>query len=559
MKLGGSGSRQGGKAKWVIVAIVLLGGGFFGYHQFTGVMLTRGDKALAAGDYQAAKAAYGRVAGLPFSGGRGKDGLGVIALLEHRVEEAKTHFKALTHRKPGGRGASPEVVLDTFIGQGRYESGLIYKDFLLSWRGDSSLSELHLPLAALSLGARDLDAARDHLGKVSESKRDSERFARVKDRVEQAARDGYLPLVRDRRGDVLLVHDLEKQTRTFQHPELFVGWGADGAALLDAIEEHDRHNVVETTIDLNLQRAAFQAMQGYQGTMVLMEPAGGEVLAAYGTEGYNPFTRDFEPGSVIKVVTYGAFLNENGDPSAYAPKDYPSFEVIGGKTLYDWTPQGRLQSIEEGMAVSCNLMFANMGIDVGWPKLSEAFQTFFDGKPRGVTATPGTFGKLAKIPNGVYEVGRSAIGLDFIAATSYGLAAIPATIGAGGLMSEPKLIQGFANVEGVRYREVESPEPQRVYSQVNAAKLLDSLRASVAFERGTARRAEVDFVETAMKTGTAGDRPFDSIMIGLFPADDPRLAFAFFLHKGGKCEINGARVAKRLLEQIRALAPSYLE
>ena len=84
------------------------------------------------------------------------------------------------------------------------------------------------------------------------------------------------------------------------------------------------------------------------------------------------------------------------------------------------------------------------------------------------------------------------------------------------------------------------------------------MAASLTDKRGTARRSKVDFVESAMKTGTSGDRPFNSVMIGLFPAENPKVAFSLFLHNGGKCEYNGAVVARRLQESVRELAPEYL-
>ena len=46
----------------------------------------------------------------------------------------------------------------------------------------------------------------------------------------------------------------------------------------------------------NSASTAHQAMRGYKGTMVLIDPDSGEILAAYGTPGYHPFTRLFQPG-----------------------------------------------------------------------------------------------------------------------------------------------------------------------------------------------------------------------------------------------------------------------
>ena len=310
---------------------------------------------------------------------------------------------------------------------------------------------------------------------------------------------------------------------------------------------------------MNLQKAAQGAMDGYQGTLVMTNPSNGQILAAYGTEGHNPLSASFEPGSVIKVLTYGTWLAEDGDKAKYAPKTWPGNLTIGGKIFYDWTTQGRLETIDQGMAVSCNLMFAQMGNDLGWSRLQSSFVRYFDNKELEGLLLPASHGHLVREPENAWELGRAAIGLDFWATSCLGLVQIPAAVANGGKLVDHQMILRYANVEGRTYRELDAPEVREMMSADQADELLNSMVASIDFSRGTARRAEVPFVKAAMKTGTAGERPFNSIMIGLFPREAPKVAFALYLDKGGKCEINGARVAKRLQEQIKALAPEYLE
>ena len=139
-----------------------------------------------------------------------------------------------------------------------------------------------------------------------------------------------------------------------------------------------------------------------------------------------------------------------------------------------------------------------------------------------------------------------------------GLAILPACTASDGVAPSPRLFTHFSNIEGKVIREVRGESLGRLYSSETAGKLDRAMRASLTDERGTARRARVEFVDAAMKTGTSGSRPFNSVMIGAFPADNPEIAFALYLHNGGKCEYHGARVAKRLQEAVRELAPEYL-
>ena len=57
-------------------------------------------------------------------------------------------------------------------------------------------------------------------------------------------------------------------------------------------------------------------------------------------------------------------------------------------------------------------------------------------------------------------------------------------------------------------------------------------------------------VNLAIKTGTTGDRNqgLDALVIGFFPSEKPRYAFAFRLEGAGKAEIKGAFFLRDLLK-----------
>ena len=71
-------------------------------------------------------------------------------------------------------------------------------------------------------------------------------------------------------------------------------------------------------------------------------------------------------------------------------------------------------------------------------------------------------------------------------------------------------------------------------------------------ENGTARRARMEAVRIAAKTGTAGSSQngLDAIVIGFFPVEKPDYAFALRLEGGGKAEFNGAYVLRDFLKLL---------
>jgi len=545
-------------ARLLVLALILLLAAYLGYRKYISMNLAVANTAVQTHDLEKADTYFSRVAGLPFSSGKGEDGLGVVDLLRNNPEGAKAHFAKVLAHKPGRMGCDPQIMFQAFFGQGRYADAATYRDFLSNWKSSDDLKPYALDFAAIALAGYDLDSARTHLDAAPPEQKQESRFSKLNQVVKDYESEGFAPVLLDRNGSPYLIYDLKNARYEFKSPKLFQGWSNENGPILKGLTETRKMSRIHSSIDVNLQKAAHQAMSGYNGTMILADPSTGDILAAYGTEGYSPFTVAFEPGSVMKVLTYGVFLNEEGDTTAYAPKNYPGNMEIGGKIFYDWTTQGQLNSINEGMAVSCNLMFAQMGNDLGWSNLNRGIQRLFDGKSLPGYLGDAQYGKLVKDPENAWELGRASIGLDYWETTVLGLVQIPLAIANKGKLAPPRLLLQYTDVEGRVFDDQTSVETRDLFSQAVSDELLQSMEASVYFEKGTARRAMTPFVKTAMKTGTAGDRPFDSVMIGLFPMEAPKVAFAFFLHKGGKCEINGGRVAKGLQEQIKALAPEYL-
>ncbi len=543
----------------VFLFLVLLVG-FFAYRKVLSLGLGRANAAMAEDRLDAAEKGFRRVGKLSLGKTATEDALGAIALLRGDLEAAKRHFRSVLDRKPSGFGGDPSIVLTKLTEAGRYDRGALYAELLKGWKTPEQLAPYSLGLAAVALGNRDLAAARQYLDAANPASRERERFQVLSRLLEEYEAMGFSPVVLDRNGAPILSFRFASGNYELNNPKLFAGWPAidEPASPFGQLDEVNLLNRIHTSLDLNLQKAAHESMKDYQGTMILLDPSSGDILAAYGTPDHPPFRAAFEPGSVIKVLTYAFFLETGGDAGAYAPKKYPGNTLIGGKLFYDWKTHGQLDSVEQGMSVSCNLMFAQMGIDLGWPKMNQGFRQWFDGAS-AADLGEAFFGRLVREPENAWDLGRAAIGLDFLETTSLGIAMIPSMIANGGRLFEPRLFQGFSNIEGVQYRTLAPQDAGRLVSENTAALLLASLETPMLAPEGTARRAKVDFVHAAMKTGTAGDRPFDSVMIGLFPVEKPKLVFGFYLDKGGKCEYNGAKVARLLQEQIQALAPQYLE
>jgi len=558
------GDRRRPAVRWLILIVLVGLIAWYGHRSYLGHCLRKANDFLAGDNLQNSQDFFQKAATFPLSGGVGLDGLGGLALIRGDREEAEAFFEQALRRRPSREGARVELFLRHFLREGLYEEGGIYRDYLLALRPLEKYQAHILDFAALSLGNRQLAEARRMLTNAPAAMRGESRYGQLLAQADQWERVPQIPVVLDRAKLPIVHYDLEKQDYQYSTPVLFSGWPDPGvrasSSFLTTLDRRDRFNLIVTTLDLNVQRSVHQAMRGFEGTFVVVDPNTGALLAAYGSKGMDPFAWTFEPGSVVKLLTYGVLLQNQLPLVPYAPQTYPGSRLIAGKTFYDWTQHGLIADVDEGMAVSCNLMFAQMGIDLGLPRLQGTFEKVFTGRNLPAFFSPTTQGRLRGQPSSAWEVGRFAIGLDYFEASALGIAQIAALVAAGGSLPEPHLLEHIETHEGHAYRRYQATlPPLKVFSgQVNQG-LKSSMEAAVVHQRGTARRVDAPYVRLALKTGTAGDPPYDAIMVGFLPAQRPSLAFGFCLRRGGKSELNGAAVTHSFLEHIRVLAPAYLE
>ncbi len=143
-----------------------------------------------------------------------------------------------------------------------------------------------------------------------------------------------------------------------------------------------------TTLDSELQKAAYDAMGIYQGAVIAMKPSTGRILAMVSKPDFDPneiadiweeVTEDTEgsvllnratqglypPGSTFKIVTALEYIRENPDTW----ENY-SYQCTGSYTYGDSTircfhgSQHGQVDFARSFAKSCNASFANMGMSL---------------------------------------------------------------------------------------------------------------------------------------------------------------------------------------------------
>ncbi|PLX81649.1 MAG: penicillin-binding protein [Desulfuromonas sp.] len=307
------------------------------------------------------------------------------------------------------------------------------------------------------------------------------------------------------------------------------------------------------TLDKNLQyiaekelAAGVRKANAKAGTVVVLEPRTGKVLAMASQPDFNPnaFNKyrprqwrnralidTFEPGSTMKIFLLAAALNEG----AVRPEELIDCEKgefrVGGKVIHDHHPYEQL-SVADILKVSSNIGSAKIGKILERDRLYSYLTGFGFGAPSGVDLPGETSGLLRK-PSRWFEVDLAAISFgQAITVTPLQLALATAAIANGGTLMEPYVVERVVDSYG---EVVDRRKPRAVRRVVNekVARIVREMMVRVTEEGGTGTRGAVTGYRVAGKTGTAQkvdpvtrgysvDKRVSSF-VGMVPAEDPEL------------------------------------
>jgi len=284
------------------------------------------------------------------------------------------------------------------------------------------------------------------------------------------------------------------------------------------------------TVDLGLARLAREALGRWRGTIVLIEPRTGAILAAVSDprtvarEGPAAFTQRREPASIAKVLTAAAAYRSGMDAdAAIGHMICEGVERYGGQPLWCSWKAGPLDGLDHALAISCNTSFATLGNRVGRDALTaELHRWGFDAGPHVLM---GAAGRIHTPPKSPRQLADLSIGLTVSDITPLHAALLATVVANGGTMPEPRLVANVCGPVGLADRLAVLPPVREVVSPRTAARLRRAMQAVALYGTGTGL-APRGF-RIAMKTGTAAEyrKGYHVNYIGIAPTPDASLAF----------------------------------
>ena len=151
-----------------------------------------------------------------------------------------------------------------------------------------------------------------------------------------------------------------------------------GSRVIARATPHAAPNV-RTTISAAVQTAAVAALGGQYGGVVALQPGTGQVLgvAGIGLDGLQP------PGSTFKMVTATGIL-EAKVASLNSTFPYQTSATLDGVQLHNSEEESCGGSLALAFAVSCNSVFAPLGVKLGAPRLVAIAEKYGFNHPPGL-------------------------------------------------------------------------------------------------------------------------------------------------------------------------------
>jgi len=371
-------------------------------------------------------------------------------------------------------------------------------------------------------------------------------------------KDGLeLALEEDLHGRVEEVHGLRDRSGRL----LF-----EGANDARALQGYDVTLSIDEGIQHVAERELDAAMHTYEtkgGSLVVMDPSTGEILALASVPGYNPndygesdpdarrdraVTDRFEPGSVMKpFLISGALAAGTLKPTDLVNCEH-GFIQFAGVPIHD-THVNDLLTPTQVLARSSNIGALKIGLQLGEAALYATYRRFGFGEPTDLPLPGEASGVLRPKGRPWYdlETAEASFGQG-VSVTTIQLAMAMSAIANGGKLLEPILVERVADGAGKTVRE-SAVHVRREVVPAGVARTVAEMLTAVTEGDGTAKEAAIPGFRVAGKTSTAqkvdpatgkySAEKFTAVFVGFVPVEHPRIVVAVALdeptigHAGG--------------------------
>lgn len=349
-------------------------------------------------------------------------------------------------------------------------------------------------------------------------------------------------------------------------------------------------NDVHLTIDLDLQRAVERIFEWKRGSIVIMDPNNGEILAAVSRPGYDPniflvgvsetdwrdlnadpakplFNRivqaTYPPGSIFKLVTAYAGLREGVVTRHRLLEPCFGSYRFGNRNFRCWKPEGHgALSLRGAIVQSCDVYFYQVGEMLTADQFASAGRLFGIGARTGIDLPSEATGI---VPDHAYfdrRFGKRkwtkghllnySIGQGELLVTPVQLCASTAVFANGGYSIEPHVVMKIVDADGmIVYNHENRRWPVEGLDRGALSLIRSAMEGVVSGKHGTGRAAALRGFRIAGKTGTAQNPHGEdhALFVAYAPVDEPEVVMAIVMENAGHGGAMAAPLAREILAE----------
>ena len=336
--------------------------------------------------------------------------------------------------------------------------------------------------------------------------------------------------------------------------------------------------VVQYIAERELDKA-FKQHNAKGATIIVMDPHTGRILAMANRPTYDlnehgsgvskDQTRNraicdmFEPGSVFKIVTASAALEEKRVSEEDRFFCENGAYRVANHILHDHVAHGWL-TFREVIEESSNIGTTKIAQMLGPDTVYKYVKLFGFGSKLGIDL-PGEISGMIKEPRywSKTSIGAVPIGQE-VGVTALQLASAFSAIANGGQLMRPYIIEEIRDKQGVVIKKTTPILIRKVISLDTAARMTKMLTGVV--EEGTGKMAQISGFTSAGKTGTAqklengvySHNKFVASFVGFAPAEDPMVTIVVSVDEPHPYYFGGV-VAAPVFRNVAADTIRYLK
>ncbi len=342
----------------------------------------------------------------------------------------------------------------------------------------------------------------------------------------------------------------------------------------DIRDKKNQGDTVVTTLDYDVQEAAYEALGDKDGAVVVLEVKTGKILAIVSKPDFNPNTIEekwdsiiedtdsarllnratqglYPPGSTFKVVTALEYMREQGLSADYhfncegeLTKNGTTIHCVNGNV------HGEV-NLQSAFAQSCNTTFSSMGLDLNvtkWHTLASQL-LFGEDLPSKLDTKQSKFALTVDDEPG--KVMQTSIGQGDTLVTPLHMAMLASAIANDGVMMESYVVDSVERDNSSKVKTYRPSEFGSIMSKNEAQSLQSMMEEVVA--NGTGGKLAGQSYQAAGKTGSA---EFGSVkgqshawFIGYGSKESYQdIAIAVLVENGGSGSSTAVPVAKKVFD-----------